>query len=69
MLDGASVYWSVPIREQDIKKTAFLTSRGNYEFRVMPFGLTNGPATCQRTIDRAMKGRALTLVNLILMIL
>ena len=49
-------YWSVPIREQAIEKTVFLTPRGNYEFRVMPFGLTNGPSMYQRTVDRAMKG-------------
>ena len=55
VLDGASAYWSVPFRGQDIHKTAFLTPRGSYEFNVMPFGLTNAPATYQRAIDRILK--------------
>ncbi|GJU84437.1 hypothetical protein Tco_1291983 [Tanacetum coccineum] len=32
------------VREQDIKKTAFQTRYGHYEFQVMLFGLTNAPA-------------------------
>ena len=55
VLDGDSAYWSVPIRKEDIDKTAFITPRGNYEFDVMPFGLTNAPATYQRAIDWILK--------------
>ena len=29
---------------EDIKKTAFRTRYGHYEFLVMPFGVTNAPA-------------------------
>ena len=54
-LDGASAYWSVPIREKDIPKTAFITPQGQYEFCVMPFGLTNAPATYQRAIDMVLR--------------
>ena len=54
-LDGASEYWSIAMREQDWKKTAFVTPKGHYQFRVMPFGLCNAPATYQRTIDEALK--------------
>ena len=54
-LDGASAYWSIPIRENDIEKTAFITPRGQFEFLVMPFGLCNAPSTYQRLIDQALK--------------
>ena len=54
-LDGASAYWSIPINENDIEKTAFITSRGKYEFLVMPFGLCNAPSSYQRLIDQVFK--------------
>ena len=54
-LDGASAYWSIPISEEDRKKTAFITPRGQFEFNVMPFGLCNAPATYHRAIDNALK--------------
>ena len=40
-LDIASAYWTIPIRPQDIEKTAFHTPRGLFEMLVMPFGLCN----------------------------
>ena len=55
-LDIASAYWTVPIRESDIEKTAFHTPRGLFEMIVMPFGLCNSQATFQRLIDRALRG-------------
>ena len=54
-LDGASAYWSIPIKEEDIPKTAFITPQGQYEFFVKPFGLTIAPATYQRAIDEALR--------------
>ena len=54
-LDGASAYWSIPIKEADREKTSFITPRGQFEFNVMPFGLCNAPATYQRAIDSALK--------------
>ena len=43
-IDLKSGYWQMPVREQDIPKTAFRTRWGLYEFLVMPFGVTNAPS-------------------------
>ena len=43
-IDLRSGYWQVPLRQEDILKTAFKTRWGLYEFLVVPFGVTNAPA-------------------------
>ena len=56
VLDAASGYWQIPIKEDDREKTAFQTRRGLFHFNVMPFGLTNAPAKFQREMDRVLSG-------------
>ncbi|KAI4894775.1 hypothetical protein NFI96_013552 [Prochilodus magdalenae] len=59
-LDLRSAYNLVRVRKGDEWKTAFLTSRGHYEYKVMSFGLRNAPSVFQAFINdvlRDMLGR------------
>ena len=57
-LDANSAYWQVKIKEEDRKKTAFVTKYGLFEHTRMGFGLTNAPATFARVMDRVLQGLA-----------
>ena len=53
--DLASGYWQIAVKEENRKKTTFITKFDLYEFNVMPFGLCNAPATFQRLMDTVMR--------------
>ncbi|KAL0894307.1 hypothetical protein ABMA27_014304 [Loxostege sticticalis] len=53
-LDMASGFHQIPISEDSIEKTAFITPDGLYEYLTMPFGLCNAPSVYQRCINRAL---------------
>ena len=42
-IDLRSWYWQMPVKPEDIHKTAFKKWWGLYECLVMPFGVTNAP--------------------------
>ncbi len=54
-LDLRSAYNLIRIQEGDEWKTAFLTTRGHYEYIVMPYGLANSPAVFQSFINEIFR--------------
>ncbi len=55
VLDLASGYWQVPIKQSDRYKTAFIVPEGTYQFTVMPFGVRNAPALFTRLMSDVLK--------------
>ena len=53
-LDITSAYHQIPVRTEDIPKTAFCSRYGLWEFVTMPFGLCSATATFQRTMEVAL---------------
>ncbi len=46
----------MPVSEDSLEKTAFVTSSGLYEFKRMLFELHCAPATFQRLVNKVLKG-------------
>ena len=53
-LDLVSGYYQCSIDPQDAPKTAFVTSRGLFQFNRMPFGLSYAGATFERLMEYAL---------------
>jgi transposase InsO family protein len=53
-MDLKSGYFQLPINGQDKSKTAFITSRGLWEFNVLPQGLKNSPPSFQRILNNLL---------------
>ena len=55
-IDLKSGYCKMPIREQDIPKTAFRMRWGLYKILVMPFSVTNAPSQFMHMINDVLAG-------------
>ena len=56
-IDLTKGYWQIPLDDEAISKSAFITPRGLFEFTVMPFGMKTAPATFQRMMrDKVLQG-------------
>ena len=51
-LDLSSGYYNVPMKSEDIGKTAFSTRTNHWEFVRMPMGISTAPATFQRLMHK-----------------
>ena len=54
--DLTSGYFQIPLKEEDIPKSAFVCKYGHFEMTGMPFGLNNSASTFQRTMEMALQG-------------
>jgi len=45
----------VPVDEESVLISAFVTPSGHFEWRYMPFGLRNAPATFSRFVNRLLR--------------
>ena len=59
-LDINSAFWSIPLRAEDRKKTAFVTQEGHYQWTCLPFGLKTSPAIFQRILSNILRKYKLT---------
>lgn len=52
ILDLCCAYWQIKVKDEDQKKTTFITHQGTFKWTRMPFGLKNAPATFQKAMHR-----------------
>lgn len=59
-LDINSAFWSIPVREKDKYKLAFVTHHGHWQWKCLPFGLKTSPAIFQRVLSSVLRKNELS---------
>ena len=54
-LDAASGFWAIPLSEDCIKLTTFITPFGRYCFKRLPFGISSAPEIFQRIMHDLLR--------------
>ncbi|CAB1098409.1 unnamed protein product [Ectocarpus sp. CCAP 1310/34] len=52
--DILSAFWQIPVAEEHVDRTAFVTHNGKYCFKRMPFGVANAPWLFQHVMSIAL---------------
>ena len=55
-IDLIKGYWQIPVAEENVFKTAFVTPHEAYEFLRMPFDTKNSSATLVRVVKKVLSG-------------
>ena len=55
MIDLKNGFFHVPVEENSVKYTSFVTPFGQFEFLKTPFGICNSPAVFQRFVNNVFK--------------
>lgn len=55
-LDAASGFYQIPLHEDSIRLTTFITPFGRYAFRRLPFGIPSAPEIFQRKMSETLEG-------------
>ena len=55
-IDLSRGYWKVPMEDNSIPISAFVTPHGQFQWKYMPFGLRNAPGTFQRLVGIVFAG-------------
>ena len=50
-------YCQVPLTQQALEISTFVTPSSLYQYKVMPFGMKNAPATFQRMVNKTVSRR------------
>lgn len=55
-IDMSRGCWQVPMEDDSMPISAFITTQGHFQWRYMPFGMPNAPATFQKLVWKLLAG-------------